>query len=387
MTDGGRDSVLLRRPRGEFTWRSDLRPAAYDDGEPPVDDASLVDRFPSGLGPEVLHVAEETALDDPALALMAGMPGTTVEWTLRPSGGAARYAPAHTSDRFDPGPWLVPTGDPIAGEWIAPLGDPDLIRRFTGLAHWDQRRAILDFAKRYGWLGLPQRLRPADQSAPDRYLAGESLGFWQRELNRFMDLWWLHQAVRTVRHPTRYGPGPRERARAYLAETIVWDGSEVQWRTEGEPVIVRRAHFDPSERDRDRGEVLGVPVRRGDVVGAAAAFVVAQINARLRGRVSPVVVASGDVIRFQPEDLLGAIYLLVARRLHQGGGRTERSCANPDCPTGVFFARGNQVYCSEACRAAAGYRRRRRRSSEAPEDRRPSSTSTLEPSVDTTEGD
>ncbi len=343
----GQFAVRFTRPSRGVLWRADVRPTTVFEQERAVFEAAgqqLYDAGPiSGDVERALLSAPSPREND---RLGARSPHDS--WTYRQAGiyvgGMGRRGALRDGDvpraEGEAAPYLVLVGDPFEGEPYEPLRDQTLLPAFAQLSESPTPRAIRRFASQYGWLTEPEHLQ--EIASPSRVTLGEPLSVWRRELARFRSIW----------RPARAVLSPRLRtSRAYLAEHLTERGSgwwswHESYGDETESKTTLHTYLDTE---------LELP---GDLMGAARAYVAGLVNGQLRGRVSPVLLPQHhDAIRFQPEDLIATIHLLLAFRL-QGRQAAERTCDNPACGRPILEGRADRKYCSDACRMAHAYRRR-----------------------------
>lgn len=240
-------------------------------------------------------------------------------------------------DGSDPsGPWLVFPPD-AEGAMYSVLRRPGLLADFDRVAADPAPSRIAELAGRYGVLDGGQRVESGEQ-----LVTAERISVWQSELVAFGELRAMWQAIQVRRRDPRQNK-PREdhEARSLLSRHISWSAVSFRYRIAG----------------RSGGLRLPAQLKRGDTVAAASYVVHQEVNRRLHGQVSPAVLPFRDSeLRMVPHNLLAAIYVAFAFDL-AGRRREEREC---EYCRAIFPATNQrQRFCSESCRAAAGYRRRK----------------------------
>ena len=274
------------------------------------------------------------------------------------------------------GSWLV-RQDSLYSRQYSPLGVANLHRRFAWIE--PTAESILAFANEYGLLGHPQWL--ADPSLNDQaMLLGESLGFWQHEIERIsvlIDLWELvkrgsRRELSHIIYWTSAGKPPQ------VMLYLVGVGGKVR------PELAKRIQENPSEFHHDvrqagdrsmrityrQGTVLadeenGINVellerwKHGDPLEPARYFVHREVNNRLKGHVSPAVLPfrEGEIFFF-PDCLLTSLYTLFMLEI-SGRNRPAILCERPNC--GRYFEpmHGRQKYCEKQCQQLAYYYRKK----------------------------
>ncbi len=274
------------------------------------------------------------------------------------------------------GPWLTRT-DSLYVRQYSPLAVPTLARRFARTEPTEE--SILAFANEYGLLGHPLWLGDPD-SNEQAMLVGESLGFWQTEIEsmaRLMALWKLVKGGcrRELSHLVEWTP-PSEPQQVRLHLVVV--GREIR------PDLSKWSRQHPREfRDalRQNGDHAGrvtyweVTIlaheqnggdiellerwKQGDPVEPACYFVHREVNKRLRGHVSPAVLPfrKGEIFFF-PDCLLSSLYTQFMLEL-SGRSRPVMLCERSRC--GRYFEpiHGRQKYCDKRCQQLAYYYRKK----------------------------
>lgn len=231
---------------------------------------------------------------------------------------------------------------------------PQLHRTFAQLG--DNPEQILAFANRYGALregavDLEERLLRRQVGSLCEYAVrlfhGEPLVVWQTQIAAIAELIGLWDAVRVTDAPK-------------LATVVEWTDSprrvviHPRGRGVNRPWSVVAHEEQPEEREllaRWRPRDTREPVRF---------YVHTQVNRRLRGHVSPIVLPyaeDGSRIAHFPDSLLAALYVLFGLEL--AAEKPAAVCKYAGCPYGRTFTptRSNQQYCSEQCKRNASYHR------------------------------
>jgi len=240
----------------------------------------------------------------------------------------------------DPGPWLVPVGTAQESKRLAPS---HALREFLKLAEADPRPArIAEYASRFGWLGRPQLLEPADGSPRFR---GESLRTWLEEMAL---LGRSHAVLEECDRIDRSDARPdRGRTAAAQVDHLL----EVQRRA------ALRVNLTVSRATRGPVENLIRELRLG---------VRERLQAYLQGQFSGVLVmGNGPVERFVPATLAATLELELARQAAKSG-RPWATCAAPGCENRLAVLRRgagktSSTYCSDACRKRVSRARGRTR--------------------------
>ena len=274
------------------------------------------------------------------------------------------------------GPWLT-RSDSLYVRQYSPLAVPNLHRRFARTE--PTAESILAFSNEYGLLGHGQMLWLGDaDSNAQTMVVGESLGFWQKEIERMarlMALWELvNRESRTdLSNLVEWTPaGIPQQVRLYLV------GIDGKLR----PDLARRLRQGPDEfhdyfrKDEDlagrrkhlevtvlANEEIGSDIellerwKYGDPLEPARYFLHREVNKLLRGHVSPSVLPfrKGEIFFF-PDCLLSSLYTHFMLEL-SGRNRPAMLCARPGC--GRYFepAHGRQRYCEKNCQQLAYYYR------------------------------
>jgi hypothetical protein len=247
-------------------------------------------------------------------------------------------------------PCLVP--NEAGWQRYALLRQKSVLSAFQRTAERPSKDAILGFANRFGPLDQLGPLRHVDDDpgAPVREW-GEPLSVWEHELGAFLELrrTWDHAEVL---QQDMWGPGRQREAREYLRQRI-------QWRDDGSLL------YDSGQAGSDVPTTAPIPeavrevIRRfeaGDIAEPARLCVRQEVSRRLRKRVHPFLLPNNE-LRFFPDSLISAIYLLLALEL-SGRSGNQRECQA--CGRVFFAGRSDQRFCEKACRDRAGYHNRRK---------------------------
>jgi hypothetical protein len=234
-------------------------------------------------------------------------------------------------------PWLVGLpDDEMPSRQYAPFQKPNLFRQFSALS--PHHKAIARFASRYGLLGHKVPLIYPNQ--PGQPLQeGESLQFWQREIQEMAILVELWDLVRYEREEP-------------LSKIILWRNHPrsiiFKWQENRQSLIA--SDLLPDGVSCTQWEYK-------DVIGPARYYLCRQINERLRSHVSPSILPflDGEIYMF-PDSLLSAMYVMFALEV---SGRIHPAIQCRGC--GVYFVptHKRQVYHDDACRKLTHYYRKR----------------------------
>jgi hypothetical protein len=233
-------------------------------------------------------------------------------------------------------PWLVgPSDDEVPSRQYAPFQKPHIFRQFSALS---SHKAITRFANRYGWLGDPVPLMYPGRSG-QTLQAGESLQFWQREIQEMTILVNLWDLVRYEREES-------------LRKIILWQKHPrsiiFKWQENRQSLIASESL---------PGEVSYTQWKDKDVIGPAYYYLCRQINKRLENHASPRILPflDGEIYMF-PDGLLSAMYVMFVLEVSR---RTHPAIQCRGC--GVYFVptHKRQAYHDDACRKLAYYHRKR----------------------------
>jgi hypothetical protein len=240
-----------------------------------------------------------------------------------------------------------------------------LLRELDAVAKDPTEARILSFASRWGALATGIMLVPRSEAgvANGTLVTGQSLTTWRNELMRFGDLRRLWQAVVVLSAPDAFGPLSVRDAERLLAGSIRWtDDGGCLYVSRFEAAGAWSSWHESVYRVGDeRAEIVGRYLADRDSLKAARFLVHRDVNRKMRGVISPSVLPfMGSVIRFFPESLLAAAWLLFAREL-AGSAGSERECEG--CRLPFIQGRRDQRFCSKSCQEASAYRRRGGRTS------------------------
>ena len=274
------------------------------------------------------------------------------------------------------GPWLI-RSDSLYVRQYSPLAVPNLHRRFARTEPIAE--SILTISNECGLLG--HGLWLGDSGPGNREMVtGESLGFWQKEIEgmaRLMALWDLVQSgsQRELSHLVEWTPpGTSQQVRLYLVDV---DGKLrpdlAQWMRQNPREFYNRFRQDGDLAGpitfwevrvlahQEKGSDIELLERwkYGDPIEPARYFVHQEVNNRLRGHVSPAVLPfrKGEIFFF-PDCLLSSLYTQFMLEL-SGRNRPAILCARPGC--GRYFdpEHGRQRYCDKRCQQLAYYYRKK----------------------------
>ncbi len=256
--------------------------------------------------------------------------------------------------------WLTTSNEEGYVKRYAPLDKPELYKVFGDLQ--PTRGAILKFANKYGMLGHGETLAFRD-TRPSPILYGESLRYWQRnilDMKRLTNFWKLLDS-----------PGGPEKGE--LGRIVKWcSGPHISVSIEfRKPSLYLKLLATSIPRDDGKpteGQALinywETSNKVGDVVEPARFFLFNEINAQLRGHVSPTLITdSKRDIYMYPDCLLSALYVLFALDVAKGNRKNVicRACGEviPDAKT---VRRG---FCNQACKQRVYDRNKRKAKNEA----------------------
>lgn len=286
--------------------------------------------------------------------------GTAVGVAMRPVGGFRWYS-GRAAQIDDPEGDLDPTGGPdepwlvgSASGWtpIPVLRRADLADQFEAVGRNPTPQRVLAFANRYGWLHGPAPFWGTFPGAPadaHRLMQGESHREWSVEARAFRDLRTIWRASRDLRL-SRAEPGLAEASPSDAEPEMSEDKANEALVTAidlSEEMVVRRRNGGTAVRVVDP-EVWS---EISDAPEAAGMFVVChEINERLEGRVSPVLLPfhGADQV-LVPDTLLAAIYWRFSAEVSADSRNPiRRRCDNPECE-GWVVGRPNKKHCSDYC--------------------------------------
>jgi hypothetical protein len=285
--------------------------------------------------------------------------------------------------------WLRPVSD--RGLRYPVLRNRQLLRDFVKLGRDVTQESILEFANRWGWLGVPTEVGMLWDSAPEfirrdavatwesggksgPLINAEPLTLWGNEARRFAMLWEIWTAVQEGSRRGRDRAKARRDALQVLGDRVQWVSPNRVEITIGnmaaDSTFYSRAPIAHSVREGDVADTLLRRWRKGDVVEPARYYVHTEVNRGLAGNVNMAIqpYRTGGMgwsgrISFFPATLLAALHMHLAFELGGIKGE-ERRCANPTCPNngGIFFpSRSDQRACDKRCREMANYYRRKAR--------------------------
>ena len=294
--------------------------------------------------------------------------------------------PADDPGRTRAGRWLrerLPTWMPPEIEIRGPLAkgndrqNPSFHRTFAHLAPTE--KAILRFANKWGHLGRNLDLAPEGRGY------GESLGYWEQEIEtmgRLIALWDLVEEknrpalasyVRWEEHPPRVRIDVAYKDGALFIEGARRRAQRVTFPCEDyhTPTMKKGGPGLPSgdsrllacgEEDWPKEEWLLAEWEKGDVIAPARYYIHSEVNRHLAGHLSAMLNGpdkKGKVdLWFVPDCLLTGLYVLFALELSEQAHPTKM-CQAADCRRAFIPASAKQEYCSNRCRIRAGAQRRR----------------------------
>ena len=277
-------------------------------------------------------------------------------------------------DKNISGPWLV-KADSLYARQYSPLAIPNLHRRFARTM--PNEESVLAFANEYGLLGHSLWLYDPDVNQ-QAMLIGESLGFWQREIEgmaRLIKLWELVRrgSRRDLNKLVQWSLRGKPRQ---VGLYLVSQGRELrpdlsQWLRQNPDEF--HDHLRRNSENAERITFCQATVlaheeisnsvellerwRHGDPIEPVRYFVHLEVNKRLKEHVSPAVLPfrKGEIFFF-PDCLLSALYTLFMLEL-SGRSRPAILCERPNC--GQYFEpkHGRQKYCNTSCQKLAYYYR------------------------------
>ena len=276
------------------------------------------------------------------------------------------------------GPWLT-RSDSLYVRQYSPLAVPNLHRRFAQTE--PTAESIHAFSNEYGLLG--HGLWLGDTGSDNRgMVVGESLGFWQKEIDgiaQLMALWDLVESGsgKELSHLVEWTAlGALQQVRLHLVSVdgkLRPDLAQCSRQRPGEfhdyfrrdqDLAGKVRHWDVTvlahEEDGSDVELLE-RWQHGDPVEPVRYFVHREVNNRLKGHVSPAVLPfrRGEIFFF-PDCLLRSLYTQFMLEL-SGRSRPAVLCERPRC--GRYFEpmHGRQKYCDRRCQQLAYYYRSKER--------------------------
>lgn len=247
------------------------------------------------------------------------------------------------------GPWLQLQGK---GRIRYPVFKRPLVNAFRRLADTPTPERILRFAEQYGPLGsaLQPVFEPGEDPRP--MLHAESLHDWLAALTKFRALYEIWMNVQTVRSRASRGNESVRHAKEFLAARFRRERDSMFYQHDRHyDLLAHKVHYRP--------EIFEELLKRDPIVDDAGYYVHREINKVLRDQVHIALLPFRQgAIRFEPENLLAAIYVQFAREMaHELP--IERECARHGCRNLVEVTRRDRIYCSHRCRQSANYRKKR----------------------------
>jgi hypothetical protein len=251
--------------------------------------------------------------------------------------------------------WLTPVVPTGVMRRRAFLRIPDLHKRFGELQATPDK--IRGFANKYGLLGhsiyLREKTDRSLHSIPPSiscsfWLYGEPLSRWRVEVDRMallLELWrWI-------------SGGFKDRLSRHFKWSSSSNSHSVFYECESPNGYVTASGRLASERDGTGVEALK-QWKPGDSIGPARYYVCREINTRLRGHISPTMVAFNYTnILMRPDCLLSTLYLHFALEIT---GQRLPSLECKGCGRYFDLPEGNRLrdYCEDKCRKKAWARKR-----------------------------
>ena len=272
------------------------------------------------------------------------------------------------------GPWLVKT-DSWYSRQYSPLAIPNLHRKFARTIPTEA--PVLDFANEYGLLGHSLFLYDPGVKK-QAMLIGESVGFWQREIEgmaRLIELWELVKRGNQKELNKLVQWSPKAKSRLVVLYLVSVGGKLKpdlsQWLRQNPDDF--RDHLRCKSENAERTTFAQATVlahekiensvellerwRHGDPLEPVRYFVHLEINKRVKEHVSPAVLPfrKGE-IHFFPDCLLSALYTHLMLEISEQS-RPSILCKRPNC--GQYFepTHGRQKYCNTRCQKLAHYYR------------------------------
>ena len=265
--------------------------------------------------------------------------------------------------------WALTDGNPLGLAFMrrtySPLKQfPSLFRTFSDLAI-SEREALLDFANKYGLLGVYGGfLNVSHPSEPGHQVSAgaETYRDWAKAINA------MKEAVRLWDYL-------REDDRLGLGKYIRWNPGETNsdgqvtilpnWGYDSHPDLPRKEIPFPSRRFTGviADELERIGLNPQDLRAAAQLLVQRWINSQLEGNTAPRLLYHTElgemVLQIVPSTLLAAMWLQFAQAIAANKVyRTCRECGNWfEVPTATDGRSERRVFCSDPCKSK-DYRRR-----------------------------
>jgi hypothetical protein len=209
-------------------------------------------------------------------------------------------------------PWLVsrPFGIADPAQQYPLFEEKDALRRFMRLS--PTLEAIKHFADTHGYLGIPVALYdPKKDGQPDNVVwMGESLRFWQREIEEIRVLVTLWELIRDkqIEMLTKHIIWHRQ-PRGVRFEWLSPDSSQHAW-------ITKESLLPEEAKEKHQGPLYLWTF--GDVINPALYYLCTQINQRLAGHVNPTLFPlQRKEMYVLPDCLLSALYVLLAMEVRE----------------------------------------------------------------------
>lgn len=227
-----------------------------------------------------------------------------------------------------------------------PFEDADLLGKFIRLAKSTTPEEIQKLANRYGFLGHPINLRDSKKKI-NAILHGESLTYWQLEINRLASLW---NRWELVQQENKYA----------LSKHVKWKDEDGFISLE-----INDGAYDRRTIVRQSDEKIGGELKNetyskipfGDVISTMRVCIEERINQHLEGHVHPVIFHFiGKDLHMAPDCLLSGLYLLFAFQVveYRLGKKPSKACRG--CEKHFSPRRLNQQYCTESCKTRTNKR-------------------------------
>jgi hypothetical protein len=230
--------------------------------------------------------------------------------------------------------WLV-ASKPEAGVRQCPIWKkPDLYRRFASLP--SEAKAINSFANKYGFLGNQILLINPNVKASQTGKPGESLFYWQQEIEKMALLVKIWDFV-------------AQEKKLQLAKYFKWPNKkrvEFEWMAPGGGLaLISSEQIRPQLLER---------WRPGDVLGPACFYVCDEINKALCGHVNTAILPFRDCdIFMNPDSLISALYVQFALEV---SGRERPAITCKGCGIKFNPTHGRQAYHDDSCRKKKWWR-------------------------------
>ncbi|HUF53304.1 MAG TPA: hypothetical protein VMR52_05965 [Dehalococcoidia bacterium] len=264
-------------------------------------------------------------------------------------------------DLSDPGPWLAPG---FGGRRYGLLRRRNAIyREFVALGKNATQKRILEFANRWGSIGVDERGLVTDGEIVEARVV--SFRTWRKKAVRvamLSGLWnlvrsnevemladyvlWTDDAV-VVRLPHVSG-----RLRPDLLTLYETDQSRLKRELSGPGDDFEETVLAERRRDSD----LLRAWKPGDPIEPVRYFVSREVNRTLEGHVNRVVLYPDGGVHYVPDSLLTVVYIAF-QDLIAGAVKADRECAR--CGALFTVTRKDKIYCGGNCAKRASDAKRR----------------------------